>query len=266
MIKENYPLALTFDIDWAPDFAIQLCIQLLEKYNIPATFFITHPSPIIDVLCNHPLFEVGIHPNFFPNSSQGNSEKEIMDYLFSIAPSAFSMRTHGLFQSSCLFSFIAENYKQILYDFSLYLPNNPFICPFDFPLSSKHKIIRCPYQFEDDMCFSYSGPASFDFSINHTIFPSANYLILDFHPIHLFLNSIGNCNYTNLKKILGKRSLNSCDYTEAKQFVNTGEGAMTWLMNLFETVDHGRFKLGSAIPRLFTNHQEEIHKKSVICE
>ena len=34
--------SLTFDIDWAPDFAIQHCLDLLEEAKVSAAFFATH--------------------------------------------------------------------------------------------------------------------------------------------------------------------------------------------------------------------------------
>ena len=38
---------ITFDIDWAPDFTINYCLQILKKKNIKATFFATHRTDLL---------------------------------------------------------------------------------------------------------------------------------------------------------------------------------------------------------------------------
>ena len=42
MINKQY--IITFDIDWAPDFALSQCLDLLDHANITATFFTTHKT------------------------------------------------------------------------------------------------------------------------------------------------------------------------------------------------------------------------------
>ena len=46
--------ALTFDIDWAPDWAIESCVELCTRYDVPATFFVTHDTPVLDQIREHP--------------------------------------------------------------------------------------------------------------------------------------------------------------------------------------------------------------------
>ena len=93
--------ALTFDIDWAPDFAILHCLELLDDARCKATFFATHSTPLNQEIVNRG-HNLGIHPNFLPNSSQGSSVQEIISECLSYAPDAWCMRTHALVQSSPL--------------------------------------------------------------------------------------------------------------------------------------------------------------------
>ena len=54
---------ITFDVDWAPDCAIDFVVDALCKFNVKSTWFITHMSPAIERLMTMPtLFEIGIHP------------------------------------------------------------------------------------------------------------------------------------------------------------------------------------------------------------
>ena len=55
---------LTFDIDWAHDSVLVDTIELVERAAVPATWFITHATPLIDRLRSNPNFTLGIHPNF----------------------------------------------------------------------------------------------------------------------------------------------------------------------------------------------------------
>ena len=41
---------ITFDVEWSPDWSIIECADLLEKYNVKGTFFMTHKTKIIDYL------------------------------------------------------------------------------------------------------------------------------------------------------------------------------------------------------------------------
>ena len=95
---------VTLDVDWAPDCVIDAVAALLIDANVRATWFITHESPALDRLRQRPdLFELGIHPNFFPGSTHGTDPKEILRHCMSLVPEAKSIRTHGLYQSGQIF-------------------------------------------------------------------------------------------------------------------------------------------------------------------
>ncbi len=55
---------LTFDIDWANDDVLNDTIDLIERSDIAATWFVTHDTPVLNRLRANPRFELGIHPNF----------------------------------------------------------------------------------------------------------------------------------------------------------------------------------------------------------
>ena len=49
---------LTFDIDWADDDVIGDTIDLVEKAEVKATWFVTHQTPLLDRLRDNPKFEL----------------------------------------------------------------------------------------------------------------------------------------------------------------------------------------------------------------
>ena len=104
--------ALTFDIDWAPDFAILHCLELLENAGCIATFFATHSTSL-----NYEIVDrghnLGIHPNFLPGSSHGSNVQEIISECINYAPDAWCMRTHSLVQSSPLLLEIFSKFPQL---------------------------------------------------------------------------------------------------------------------------------------------------------
>ena len=208
MINETL---LTFDCDWAPDFVINDIINLLDAEKIKATFFITNNSQILKKLRENKLFEIGIHPNFFPKSTQGSNEDSILNNLKQIVPEAKSIRTHGLFQSTPLVKKFQE--YGIENDLSLFLQNTPNIVPH---YSKFFNLFRFPYFWEDDVAITEKVNWSFDDPLYHV----NGLKIFNFHPIHVFLNSNNMDNYENLKKDIGLEQLNE---ENIKNYVNQSD-------------------------------------------
>lgn len=208
MINETL---LTFDCDWAPDFVINDIINLLDDEKIKATFFITNNSQILKKLRGNKLFEIGIHPNFFPKSTQGSNEDSILNNLKQIVPEAKSIRTHGLFQSTPLVKKFQE--YGIENDLSLFLQNTPNIVPH---YSKFFNLFRFPYFWEDDVAITEKVNWSFEDPLYHV----NGLKIFNFHPIHVFLNSNNMDNYENLKKEIGLEQLNE---ENIKNYVNQSD-------------------------------------------
>ena len=181
---------LTFDIDWAPDYIINDISDRLKKLKIKSTWFVTHDSPAIQKLKKNSLIELGIHPNFFSNSTQGKNIDEILRNLKKIVPNAKSIRTHGLLQSSeILLKFQKYGIKN---DVSILLENQPFL---GIHYSKYLKIKRFPYYWEDDV--EIKNKIDFNDSEKHMYIQGLK--IFNFHPIHIFLNSASMTNYNKMK-------------------------------------------------------------------
>ena len=70
-------ILIRLDIDWAPDFIIKKVDEMLTEKNVKATWFVTHKSAYLKTLSKNRNYELGIHPNFMSDSTQGNSIEEI---------------------------------------------------------------------------------------------------------------------------------------------------------------------------------------------
>ena len=184
-------IVFTSDIDWAPEEVILDTIKIFEKFNVKCTFFCTHKSNILDK-CDRSLFELGIHPNFNFSLIDGKAIKaeEITDDILSIFPEAKGVRSHSLVSSSGLLDIFKK--KGLIYESNQFLPYNWNIKPYDCWSGLK----RMPYNWEDDTHFQYGNDFDYDILKNYN---SERFIILDFHPIHIFLNTDCQATYDNAK-------------------------------------------------------------------
>jgi len=226
--------AISIDIDWAPDFAIEEAARILTDHQVKCTWFITHNSPAIKRLSQNSLFELGIHPNFFPFSSQGNNEDEIIKFCFDIVPGAKCVRTHALFQSSRLLKKLREDYG-LLTDSSVYLPYASNIQPHVVNYSHNSKpLTRIPYFWEDDLeCYKAGKTWEFD---NKKFFVKG-LKIFNFHPTYIYLNIDEMHGYEKLKvEKCSKKPLFQVEKEEMAEYKNAGKGAGTLFQKVVEYI------------------------------
>lgn len=217
---------LTFDVDWAPDCVMNKIINILFQKKVKSTWFITHQSPETERLmkCSD-RFEIGLHPSFFPNSTQGKNENEVMTHLRSISPAAKVLRTHGLVQSSNLLSRVLDTYG-IEVDVSLFLPGTPNIQPHFMRYSFEgKKLLRIPFFWEDDTELVDPGRC-WDFY--HKKYHVHGLKIFNFHPLHVYLNSQTPGAYENLKK---EGPLQELDIKTIDSLVNKEKNGVGTLFN-----------------------------------
>lgn len=187
MNKYDNKIFLTFDNDWAHDEVLMDTINLLKAKQVPATFFVTNSTPVLEQFKNSPAYELGIHPNFngLLRGENGKSIEEIMDSMLDIVPDATSIRSHSLAQNSNIIDFFSQ--KGMKRDLSLFIPQcrETSLAPFRL----WNNLIRIPYFWEDDAECLYIGSGfSSGWDVNrYLMYPGLK--IFNFHPIHVFLNT-----------------------------------------------------------------------------
>ena len=200
---------ITLDTDWAPDFILEHVSEILTKRKIKATWFITNDSPFLEKLKQNSLFELGIHPNFDINSSQGKNPDEILKNLKNILPDAKSVRTHALLQSTHL---LLKFHKYgIENDLSLFLSKTPNIVPH---FSKYFNLHRFPCFWEDDFYMKDNE----SWSLQEPFFHKPGLQIFNFHPFHIYLNSNKMELYNSVKKEIGFLKINQ---ENIQQFINS---------------------------------------------
>jgi hypothetical protein len=189
-------LVITLDVDWAPDFMIDAAAEALAAGGARATWFVTHASPAIDRLRERPdLFELGIHPNFLPGTTHGDDP---VAHLLEIVPGARCARTHSLMQSTPLLERLMAGGIEV--DCSLLLPRHPGLRPVRH-VSQGGSLTRVPFIWEDDLEMERDDPI---WSVNGLLALGEGLKVLDFHPVHAWLNSASFAAYAALRGRLGQ--------------------------------------------------------------
>lgn len=213
---------LTFDIDWASDEVLEYCIDMVEKANVRATWFVTHETRLLRRLRANPNFELGIHPNFNPllegDFAYGKNYKDVLKHFLNIVPEAKSMRSHSLGISSRIL--LEAKNKGITHESNICIPmmatsagEGGFLKPFE----NWERLIRCPYHWADDVVHWYDNKVS----LKEILLQSEDYLMISFHPINIFLNteSLEHYesarkyfhNYRELKRLYNHSTYGSCE-------------------------------------------------------
>lgn len=209
--------AVTLDVDWAPDFVIDHVAAVLHRAGVSATWFVTHAAAAVERLREAPaLFELGIHPNFLPGSSHGDSVSEVLSHCMRMVPEARSMRTHSLVQSSPLLGQVVRE-TPIMVDVSLLLPRHQGLQPVLMPLAER-PLVRLPFFWEDDIEMAFAKPDWTPFCVAH----SSGLRILNFHPIHIYLNSSTMAAYLALKAAVP--DLRAASAEQLEPFREEGQG------------------------------------------
>ena len=205
---------LTIDIDWAPDWMIEPFLNILIKEKVNSTIFVTHQSNLLENIKKNSSVEIGLHPNLEVNSTQGKNTKDIINNLKQIYPGAKALRTHGNLQSTNLSLIFSQKYKFTI-DSSLFVPYALNFKPYLFGWDWKPKIINVPYSWEDSYEISQNEPK---LSLNNDYFKKSDYLVLNFHPVHLFVNAISYKSYRELKKKYG--DINKWKESQIRKYIN----------------------------------------------
>lgn len=186
---------ITIDVDWAIDPVMEYCLDLLDALNIRATINITHKTKLIERM--RKKHELGIHPNFNMllegQSAKMDNYREVIKNVKALVPDAKTVRSHACVCGSQLHYAFAEN--------GLKYELNTMIIPskgqriFPWKLANVWQI---PYIFEDDVFFSSEEVEKeywFDSDWNMV-------RVLNFHPIHIFLNTETLDRYNRAKPYL----------------------------------------------------------------
>jgi len=235
-ISDNF-IAFTLDIDWASEDCIGEYLDFFSMHEIPINAFCTHPSAVLSSRSGDPMIELGIHPNYCGQSSQGNTMDEITDFCMNLVPGARSVRGHRWFNSNDMYDRLVE--RGIRYD-----SNECSAMDLVEPYIHRSGILRFPVFFEDGWLL-WNG-AEPDFSMHGVKYFSRNGLkVLDLHPIHFAINSPSLSYYRHIGDTLTRQEYTAMTGETLKRIRYKGTGIRDYVMHLVEFVRAKRINVVS---------------------
>src|SRR5438105_2473541 len=139
-LAERPAFCFTTDIEWSPEWAIEDLFGLADTYEVPLTPFLTHRSDYLWQRFKGSALagSVGLHPNFLPGSTHGNTVAEVIEHVTALWPEARSFRSHCFYSETRTDRRLAD--RGFRYDSNLLA----FLQPGLVPLRSATQIVRFP--------------------------------------------------------------------------------------------------------------------------
>ena len=190
-------VVFTADQDWAPEWACEIFVDEIVKHAIPLHIFRTNSSEVVDAAVNGGHFTQGWHPNFKANSTHGTSIQAVIETMRAIAPTSRTVRAHSYFESSEIWDFLFRS-GQVVESHGVTAMEENLV-----PIKMASGLLRIPVFFEDDVLMRDS-PGDLNLSLLKRRLLTPGMKVLDFHPIHIALNSRSVSHYEEIKPHLGK--------------------------------------------------------------
>lgn len=217
-LQERPCYVFTSDLDWAPD---EMVSQMLQVHRgVPLTPFITHASKPIMVAYGKKQMDrhVGVHPNFRHGSTHGEDPKQVIETVRRLWDTKF-YRCHGFYEDTNISVAMKESGFTYSSNLALHLQD------YATPLRHQSGATLYPMTLEDDYLLRESG-LNWDAVRRHLESPGLK--VLNFHPVHVALNTPSLEYYDEVKPLLPKGGW--------RDYVNKGFGAANILAKAVEYV------------------------------
>lgn len=208
--------AITIDIDWAPDKVLAHTLELISREGVPCTLFATHQTALLEGL-DPAQFEICVHPNLNPLlNGKRTTPAGVIEPLKKAFPGSRGIRSHSSLVSNVLVDLFGE--MGFEYESNVCLPYSSQL----EILPLWNGMLRVPFNWEDFLHFSYGRSFS---ATGLDLSKGLN--ILNFHPVHVFLNSESRERYDAARP-------HYQDPERLAGFKNKGEGTGTLLKSILE--------------------------------
>jgi hypothetical protein len=179
-------VAITLDVDWAPEEAIAATAAVLDAAGVKATYFATHDSEALRRL-DPERFEIGLHPNF--NDALSDLERPLEE-LGALYPDALGARSHSLFVSSQILGLYRRH--GLRYEANVFLDGHPDLRP----VPRFADLVSIPFNWSDDKHLERGR----DFTVEATGLDRPGLKVFNFHPIHVFMNTTSDAHYASYRE------------------------------------------------------------------
>ena len=179
---EQPVFCFTSDMDWASEAVIDDYFRRLPLDELKLTTFVTHSSEIIENQFKAGRIRRGIHPNFLPGSSHGDTFREVIETCLTFAPEATCTRSHRAFD-------VTDTAHLLKNEYHFKCCSNTFttLAPRITPYWLESRLLQIPVFFEDGS-FLYN---ELGLSIQPYLpyFTSPGIKVISFHPMNMTFNT-----------------------------------------------------------------------------
>ena len=168
-------------MDWASEYAVEQSLKIFDSFGITPTIFATNKLGVLEKAKELEKIDLSIHPNFMPDSSQGASFDEVIEFCMNLVPDTISFRCHRYFEVND----IVEKFVK----FGIKYSSN-ICCLMENIEPYLHRCgnISFPVYLEDGAYLLNNLDLNFA-SIKKTFFPKGGLKVINMHPMHLMLNT-----------------------------------------------------------------------------
>ena len=222
---EQPVFCFTSDIDWASEAVIDDYFHRLPMDLLKLTTFVTHNSEIIENQFRAGVIQRGIHPNFLPGSSHGNSFREVIETCMTFAPEATCTRSHRAFD-------VTDTTHMLKNEFHFKCCSNTIttLTPCIKPYWLESKLLQIPVFFEEGS-FLYN---ELGLSIQPFLqfFKAPGLKVISFHPINMAFNTPYIAWMRQIKDSLTREEFNNISAEMIASKRNREKGAFDVVMEI----------------------------------
>lgn len=207
----------TSDIDWASEPALE---RFLERFAVPElklTTFVTHESARIAEAHAAGRLERGIHPNFLPGSSHGDSFREVIETCMTFAPEAEFFRSHRLFDVTDITHLLRDQFG-----FRLVSNLGTVLHRGIRPILHESGLVHVPIFFEDGTHLYNRLSLSLADLREH--FTSPGIKIISVHPMNYVINTPEIAYMRQIKDTLSREAYGAMTHEEIDRRRHRGSG------------------------------------------
>ena len=217
-------VAVTIDLDWACEPAVEDLLGWLSRRAIPATVFATHRSPTVESLM--PQLEVGLHPFFDPTSSHGSTLADTIAYVLGLPHNLAAYRCHRFVDSNPIRAAMVEAGMTVC---SNVCTDLEIIRPF----RDRFGLLEVPIFMEDGGYLHSRRPLDSTVAIEATL-AGAGLKLLALHPMHFAVNTPKFSYMEGIKRSRSREAWRALDGRDLKQLSWTGRGIRDLVIDVFE--------------------------------
>lgn len=235
---------LTSDVDWASEHCIAHFLDLAGDYGVVPTLFVTHASPTLFAAAAAGRCELGIHPNFLPNSSHGATPDDVIRHVLELVPDPVAVRAHAYVDGTAIALALRRHGLRV---------DSSLCCHLQERLPALRHwagLLRLPVFFEDDVHWLRGG--AWDWATVRPRFLTPGLKVLNFHPFFVALNIPTQEAYERAKP-----HIPTLDAATAATLRHDGAGCESFLREAIEGVlaAGGTFVTLSRLARTITREE-----------